>query len=120
MTILGTIELSDDLVLDGMDNATQRATEVDRSLYGVSIYNSGVPLIGGRELSLGSVYHVTYAQLLQVQALEATGDAVTLSHTRGNLSVVVTGNDLTPDTQLADPQNATDLWYSGNIYLLEM
>jgi hypothetical protein len=115
---LGDLELSDHLILVGLDSSTMRATQISRSIYGVAIYNNGVALMGGIELSLLSQNHIYYDQLQALRLLEETGEAVSLVHPRGTYRVRITGNDLAPDREVVDPFNDPDLWYSGSIYLL--
>lgn len=117
---LGTINLSDHLVLDGLEAAQERADVFTRSLFGVTTRLKGPQFDGGKELRLVSENHITYAQVQEIKALQRSGESVVLVHPRGTFTVVVTAVDLTPDSELADPHNDPDLWYSGTVILMTL
>ena len=117
---LGSIELSDHVVLDGIEVAPERADSFSRSLFGVATRIRGPQFDGGRTLYLVSNNHITYAQMLDIKELQKSGDAVALIHPRGTFTVVVTAVDLTPDTELVDPFNDPDLWYTGTVTIVEV
>lgn len=116
---LGGLTLSDNLYLDGLDKAPAVGMSSRRTLGGRIVNQIGPQLIGGRSLQLQSELHITHAQEQSIKSMEAIGQPVTLVCPRGSYTVFISGIDLTPDTQLANPDSATDLWYSGTINLIE-
>lgn len=118
MTVLGTItDLSDDLVLDGLENAPGIVVNQQRTLTGVSVVQVGTNL-GGRVLVMNGINHFTLAQVNEIKALECTGQAVTLTHHRGTFNVLIVSATFTPARDLADPTD--DDWYSGEISMIEV
>lgn len=121
MTVsLGGIALSDDLVLQGIEEAPGIAMSARRTLGGRQIVQVGPSLAGGRVLSLQSENHLTLSQITAIKAIESTGQAVILVHHRGTFSVLITGTEVDPDTLLANPDTATNQWWSGKINMIEV
>lgn len=122
MTItLGTLTLSDHLVLLGLESAPGVAYSLRRTLGGRAVLQVGPALSGGRTLQLQSEGHLTHAAVAAIKAIEAAGQVVTLSHPRGTFSVLVVAVELDPDQLYVDPSAVgADLWYSGTITLQEV
>lgn len=116
---LGGIVLSDHLYLDGLDKSPAVAiSEPFRLLGGSSRTQIGPTLSGGRQLALLSEYHVTHAQVASLKAIEGT--ETSLVHPTGTYTVIIASLELEPDELLADPDSASELYYSGTINLIEV
>ena len=119
MTVtLGGLTLSDNLVLDGLENSPAIAMSARRTLGGRMISTFGPSLTGGRSLSLQSENHLTLAQIISLKTFEASGAALTLSHPRGTFTVSITGIEVEPDSMVVNPDGS--IWYSGVINLIEV
>lgn len=114
---LGTVTLSDHLILAGIENAPPVAISQKRTLGGRSVVTSA-PTTGGRVLTLSGEHHYTQAQLDAVRVLAALGQPVTLTHHRGIFTVLITGISVEPSLPHSNP-DATE-WYSGDITLIEV
>lgn len=117
MTTLGTLQLSDNLVLDGLENSPAISMSQRRTLTGDLVIQTA-PISGGRKLALLSDNHLTLAQVEQIKAMEAAGQPVTLTHHRGTFSVLIVSIEVGPAFDHADPQPGD--WYSGRINLIEV
>lgn len=118
MTALGTIpNLSDHLVLDGLESAPLVVANQQRTLTGVSVVQVAINQ-GGRVLTLNGQNHFTLAQVAAIKALEGTGQAVTLIHHRGTFIVLIVKAEFTPARDLANPTDED--WYSGEITMIEV
>ena len=115
--ILGTILLSDHLVLEGVETAKLITANLRRTITGRAVVQVAHN-ISGRSLSLVSESHLTLQDIIDIKAIEAQGDPVPLVHARGVFSVLITGLDVTQVFSCSNP--AVDEWYSGNINLLEV
>ncbi len=116
---LGLIDLSDNLVLDGLESAPERADSYSHSLFGVATRVRGPRFMGGKTLYLVSKNNITYEQMLDIKVLQKSGEEVVLIHPRGTYNVTVTAVNLKPDTDhLVDPHNDPDLWYSGTVTII--
>ena len=117
MTMLGTVELSDHLVLSGLETAPDIAVSQRRTISGESVIQTA-PVAGGRKLTLSGENSFTLAQIEAVKALAAMGQPVSLVHHRGTFTVLVAGTDVEPVEDHADP--GPDDWYSGDITMIEV
>ena len=117
MTTLGTITLSDDLVLEGLETAPPIAHSQRRTLTGESVIQTA-PISGGRKLALVGDNHFTLADIEAVLALARVGQQVTLTHHRGTFTVLIVPVEVDPAFNHADPQPGD--WYSGRINLIEV
>ncbi len=117
MTTLGTVILSDDLVLDGLENAPVAASSQRRTLGGESVVQVA-PVTGGRNLALVGENHFTLDQLQQIRSLARTGQQVTLTHHRGTFNVLIVGIEAAPAVDVSDPDSGA--WYSGTINMIEV
>lgn len=117
MTQLGSVTLSDDLVLSGLETAPDIAVNQRRTLAGESVIQTA-PITGGRTLTLAGENHFTLQQIQDVKALAAAGQSVTLTHHRGTFSVLITGTPVEQAIDYADPTAAE--WYSGKITMIEV
>ena len=117
MTTLGSIALSDNLVLQGLDSAPDIVVNQRRTLTGESVVQTG-PVSGGRTLSLQGDNHFTLADIQAVKIMAKLGLPVTLTHHRGTFTVLITGTPVDPATQIANPD--PDAWYSGEITMIEV
>ena len=113
---LGSITLSEDLILDGLDAAPVRVNQ-RRTLAGRPI-TQAAPMPGGRTLTLSGEHHWTYDQAAAIRALSGIGQPVTLSHHRASLQVLIVGIELEPSITYANPSGSD--WLSGSITLLEV
>lgn len=119
MTVmLGSIVLSDHLILDGLESAPGVAYSARRTLGGRLAVQIGPTLVKGRTLTLVAENHLTMAQISAIKDIEAKGLSVDLSHHRGSFRVVVTAVDVEPTVAYADPD--LNDWYSGTITMLEV
>lgn len=119
MTMLGTLTLSDDLVLAGLDNAPVVAFSQRRTTSGRSVIRTD-PVVGGRTLSLQSERHLTLADVTAIRALAAQNEPVTLVHHRGTFTVKVVGTPVEMDDVELYSNPPDDTWYSGEITLIEV
>lgn len=118
MTVtLGSITLSDHLVLTGLENAPAIAPRQLRTLAGYAVIQQGFN-IGGRILALVSENHLDLDDVTAIRTLFALGQPVTLTHHRGTFVVLITGINVEPVTNYSDPDGA--VWHSGEINLLEV
>ncbi len=117
MTTLGTVTLSDDLILEGLENAPLIAYSQRRTLAGESVVQVA-PVLGGRELALVGDNHFTLAEIEAVRALAEAGQPVTLTHHRGTFRVLVVSIETDPAVDHADPR--PDDWYAGRINMIEV
>lgn len=122
MTVsLGSVILSDHLVLQGIEAAPGVASSARRTLGGRMVVQIGPTLSGGRDLALQSENHLSYADVAAVKGLEALGQPVVLIHSRLTASVLIVGVDVAADTEFVNPAEAgADPWYSGTINLREV
>ena len=122
MTItLGAVTLPADMVLLGIEAAPGVAYSMRRTLGGRAVVQIGPTISGGRVLQLQSENHLNHTKVTAIKALEATGQAVTLSHPRGTFSVLIIAVELEPDQLFVDPSAVgADPWYSGTITLQEV
>ena len=119
MTTLGALTLSDDLVLSGLETATEVVVTQRRTLGGVSRLQVDA-ISGGRTLTLSSERHLTLAEIQAIKALAALRQPVALVHHRGSYTVLITGTPVEPDdASLHSNPSAGDL-YSGDITLIEV
>lgn len=119
MTVsLGSITLSEHLILDGLETAPRALRSFGRTLGGRMVVTVGAPLSGGRTLTLQGENHFTYAEIASVKQLEASGEVVALAHHRGTFSVRVIAVETIPAIQYANPGDSD--WLSGTITLLEV
>lgn len=116
-TLLGGIELSDDLTLHGLIGSPAAVTTARRTLTGRLLHRTD-PLPGGRTLNLQAENHLTRGQLQALRQVMAAGLPVPLVHHLGNFTVLITGLPEEPTINYADPI-ASD-WMSGEITLLEV
>lgn len=116
-TELGTLILSDDLILDGIENSPGISFSQRRTLTGESIVQSNV-LTGGRKLKLISKSDLTFKNVQDIKSIENTGQPVILKHERGTFNVLITSLDVSPDIERPEPEDAD--WFSGTINLLEV
>jgi len=121
MTVsLGSVVLSDHLILQGIEAAPAVAYSSRRTLGGRMVLQLGPTLPAGRELALQSEGHLTYANVAAIKALQAIGQPVALVHPRASLTVLITGVEVEADQDYVNPAAAgADPWYSGTINLLE-
>ena len=117
MTTLGSVTLSDDLILEGLETAPPIAHSQRRTLTGESVVQAA-PVSGGRKLALAGDNHFTLADIEAVQALAGAGQPVTLTHHRGTFTVLIVSIEVEPAFNHADPQPGD--WYSGRINLIEV
>ena len=117
MTVLGSLTLSDDLLLLGLDSAPPVASSQRRTLSGRSLVQVA-PLTGGRSLSLQSENHLSLSEVEAIQAIAATGQPVNLVHHRATIEVLIVGVEMTPAFDHANPES--DAWYYGEIFLIEV
>lgn len=122
MTVsLGSVILSDHLILQGTEAAPGVSFSARRTLGGMMVVQLGPSLPSGRELALQSENHLSHADVAAVKALEALGQPVVLVHPRATVSVLIVGVDVAADTEFVDPAaGGADPWYSGTINLLEV
>jgi len=117
MVSLGSVILSDELLLTGLDSSVPVVVDAKRTLGGRQVVRTD-PSPGGRSLSLDGKNHFTYDQKDAVQELAALRQAVTLVHHRGTFTVLIVGVQLDPSPKLKDPLGTN--WLSGSILLLEV
>jgi len=118
MTTLGTLTLSDHLILDGLESAPPVAMSVRRTLGGRAIVQSvGLPDTG-RELTLSGDYHFTLAEITNIRVLAQLNQPVELAHHRGIYQVLVTGIEAEAAFDYADPED--DDWYTATITMIEV
>jgi len=117
MTTLGSVQLSDHLVLDGIENAPGIAWSQRRTVTGEPVVQV-TPVSGGRKLTLSAENHLTLAQVQAIKEIEAAGQPVTMVHHRGSFQVLVVGVDVAPSIVHADP--GPEDWYSGTITMIEV
>ena len=117
MTMLGNIQLSGNLVLDGIDDATPIAYSQRRTILGESVLQTA-PMVGGRNLVLRGDNHFRHADIVAIQDLARQGSPVTLIHHRGTFHVQIVSVDPEPVFDYADP--CDDAWYSGSITMIEV
>lgn len=115
--IFGTLTLSDNLVLSGLETAAPAVHSARRLIGGAVVVQSDAN-IGGRVLRLNSANHLALSDVEQIQSLFAAGQPITVTHHRGTFTVVITGMDLAPARDHANPYQ--DALYSGDIYLQEL
>lgn len=118
-TLLGTLSLSDNLVLSGIEQAPDIAHLQRRTLTGRSIVTTA-PVVGGRMLTLNSERHLSLADVQAIKALAVAGAPVTLVHHRGTFSVLIVGTALEPDDASLHANPTAAEWYSGDITLIEV
>lgn len=117
MTTLGSVQLSDNLVLDGIESAPGIAWSQRRTIMGASVVQV-TPVSGGRRLTLVSGGHLTISQAEAVRTVMEAGQPVTLVHHRGTFSVLVVSIEVEPDTRYADPAPGDTC--SGTITMIEV
>jgi len=117
MTTLGSVTLSDELILSGLETAPDVVVNQRRTVTGESAVQVA-PIAGGRALTLSGENHFTLAEIQAVKALAAAGSAVALVHDRGTFSVLITGTPVVPTGDHANP--GSDAWYSGDITMIEV
>jgi len=115
--ILGSLTLSDHLVLNGLESAAPIAWTARRTLGGRQVVQS-MPLSGGRLLTLIGENHFSLSDISDIQALAALNQPVTLTHDRGTFTVLIAAVDPEPAVLLADPESTA--WYSASISLQEV
>lgn len=113
---LGTITLSDSLILTGLDTAPVRVNQ-RRTLAGRSV-TQAAPMPGGRTLTLSGENHWTYDQAAAIRTLAASGQPVSMVHHRGTFQVLIIGIELEPSINYANPSGSD--WLSGSVTLLEI
>ena len=118
MIALGSLVLSDHLVLGGLESDPPIAFSARRTMGGRAVVQS-IPLsTAGRELTLAGDKHFTLEQILDVQSLARLNRPVELSHYRGTYRVLITRVDPEPLEQSAEP--GSDAVYSAVIYMVEV
>jgi len=117
MTTLGSVTLSDHLILSGLETAPDIVVNQRRTVGGESVVQTA-PVSGGRSLTLAGENHYTLQQIQDVKALAAIGSPVTLVHDRGTFTVLISDLDVEPTIKFANPAAAD--WYSGEIFLIEV
>lgn len=122
--ILGSVTLSDDIRLDGLENAPRIVVNQRRTITGESAVQWAGNQ-GGRILTLvafrdnDSVYgYFTQAQVDAIGVLFAAGAAVTMTHHRGTFNMLITAVDVESLVGVADP--AVDAVYVGTVTGIEM
>lgn len=115
--MLGSVELSDHLVLDGLEPAADLVATSRRLIGGAAVVQTDGNQ-GGRVLRLVAENHLTLQQIQDVKALAALRQPVTMTHHRGSFVVLITGTPVDPATTYADP--AAEDWYSGEITMIEV
>ena len=115
---LGDLELSDHLILKGLESAPGVAYSARRTLGGRMVVQVGATLSSGRTLALVSENHFTLAQILAIKNIESAGLPVTLVHHRGTFTVMVVEVTDNPTINYSDPE--PDDWYSGTINMIEV
>lgn len=122
MTIsLGSRTLSDHLILQGIESAASVAYSARRTLGGRMVTQLGPTMSSGRELALQSENHLSFADVAAIKALANLGQPVSLVHPRLTATVLITGVDVTADSNFVNPAaSGADPWYSGTINLLEV
>lgn len=113
---LGDIILSNELLLDGLEEAPDVAVIQKRTVVGRSIVRVD-PTPGGRQLTLSGENHVTLEQITAIKQLAALGQLVRLEHHRGSFNVYIIGVKATPTVGYADPIGSD--WYSCEILTIE-
>lgn len=112
MTMLGGIELSNDLVISGLESAPDIVYNPLRLVTG-ELFVQTAPVIGGRVLSLKGKNAFTLQQIVAIKVIAAMGQAVPLIHHRGTFNFLITGTPVEPVIEYADPD--PDEWYDGEI-----
>lgn len=116
MTMLGSLTLSDHLILD-IKGAGVGYSQT-RLIGGASVVQADGAQ-GGRTLTLTGEHHFTLDQVTALQAMQSAGLTVTLVHHRGTFTVLITDTTaLEPSIPYANPQ--TSDWYSGTITMIEV
>lgn len=117
MTVsLGGLALSDHLTLD-IQGAGVAYNQ--RRLIGGAAVVQADGNSGGRTLTLSGDHHWTLGQVEAIQAMQAMGQTVELTHHRGTFTVLITDTTgLEPSFDYADPQ--PEDWYSGSITMIEV
>lgn len=119
MTVrLGTVDLSDHLILDGLESAPGVAYTARRLLGGRMHITVGPTLVRGRTLTLTAENHFTLAQISAIKEQESAGLPVTLTHHRGLFTVLVIEVAVDQTVRYSDPD--PDDWYSGTITMIEV
>ncbi len=116
-TSLAGIVLSDDLRLDGLENAAGIAYTTKRTVTGSLVVHTASNT-KGRTLTLTGTYDYTKSQIDQIKEVEQQGARVSLVHPRGEFTVIITSVSVEPATQNPDPSD--DEWYSGDITMIEV
>ena len=118
MTVsLGGIALSDELILDGIETATEVVITQRRTLAGVSNLTAD-PAPGGRQLQLQGDNHWDLAQVDAIRALRALMQPVQLVHHRGTFDVLIGAIDVDPSISYSNPDDTT--WYTGTVTMIEV
>jgi hypothetical protein len=117
-TLLGTVSLSDHLVLSGLEQAPDLAYQQRRTIGGRSVVHTA-PVAGGRVLTLSGERHFTLAEIEAVKAMPA-GVPVTLVHHRGTFQVVIVATAVEPDDASLHANPTAAEYYSGDITLIEV
>jgi hypothetical protein len=115
--ILGSLVLSDDLILSGLESAPPVAWSARRTLGKRQVVQS-MPLAGGRLLSLQGDKHFSLKDLQDVLALAKLNQPVIMTHARGTFTILITAIDPEPAYLLADPD--PEAYYSATITLQEV
>ena len=120
MTTLGSVTLSGELILDGLESCPLIAHSVRRTM-GVgsrAVIQSVAIGVAGRELTLSGGSHFTLAIIQDLQTLARLNQPVELVHQRGVYSVLITKIEAEPEVSFADP--TSDDFYSAVIYMVEV
>lgn len=118
MTItLGSMSLSDHVILRGLDDAPQHAWSQRRLLSGRLLVQRGSVFTGGRTLTLSGENCFTKADIEALRNMVTARATVSLVHPRGTYSVMITAVTPTPLYEYVDPED--DDIYSADITLIE-
>lgn len=117
MTIsIGTVTLSEHLLLPGIKNIPLRAGSSRMTLGGRYVEQS-IALESGQEIELvdpGSYGVLTGAQIDAINAYRASGEIVVFVHPQGTWNVLVVGVEVQLSDEVADPDSG-DITYYGTI-----
>lgn len=128
MTIsIGGIALSEDVVWTNEFDYAAISQSVRPLLGGGSIIQQAYNTTQGREIVLSARGgpaqfdgYFTYAQIVSLKALEATGAQVTFVYNARSLEVVIKSNGIEVTPALPRPDTANTDWYSGTITMIEV
>jgi hypothetical protein len=114
---LGSVELSDELVLDGLETSPLLAYSQYTTIYGARGLQSTV-LSGGRTLELGGGKHFSLTDIWNIQALISAAAPVTMTHERGTFTVRVLAVEPEPAVLRSNPD--PDAIYEAVVTLMEV